>query len=1161
MAVATGDRRIVSVLVADVGSSTTIAEELGPERSKFLFDEVVRLMSHEVRRFGGTVAQLTGDGLLALFGAPEAHEDDPARAVRSALALQEVLSNYGREVEEAYGVEVQARVAVNTGLVVIPDRDATPEVLYNALGDTVNVAARLQEAAGPGGVAVGPETARQVEGVFTLESLGDLQLKGKREPVAASRVLGILAIPAPVHLQPLIGRAAELEQLCNVLDRLVDGRGAIVSISGQPGIGKTRLAAEAFERYELRARFLTAHCTSYATGVPYAPLRELLRSWLGLGLTDPEARLRLELKAELERLLGTAAADAYLFLANLLGLSLEPDSEQRLRDYARDSVKLQTHEAVFSLVRALAAERPSCLLLEDLHWADEPTLELVEELLPLTDQEALCLVLMHRADPDQPSRDLSDRARRQYRHRYLEIELAPLSPEETAELVGGSAGAQPSGQLASLLADRTGGNPLFIEEVVRDLLERGALERENGTLGLAQGADAVVPTLIQEALQARLDRLAAETREIVALAAVAGRSFSLPLLERLASKEQLLPALSELQRLELVVEERRRPALEYRFSHGLVQEAAYGALTSAGKRALHRRVGAALEELVAAEPERAYPALARHFATAEEPAKAADYLLKAGDAARRIYADEEAVSHYRLALPFLDRLGQTARARGTLFKIALTHHLAFEFERANAAWEEAFARPEPPVFRLEPTERLEVEAPAAGPLLPHQTLTVFDWWLVPHLFRGLLAVDSELNVVPQVASTFEVSADGLRYRFRLREGSRWSDATDVAAEDFSSAWKATSAEHAPMAHLLDDIAFAEPIDSRTLEVRLREPRNYFLYIFSAPPAFPRPRHQAETFVGNGPFVLADSGERHFVLRSSATWLGAHGNVGEAHLSIRGIGRPVETWLEHRPDVLLPVLRKAPPGLDDTVVESFGWGVAYLGFRSDRRPFDDRRVRAAFAYAIDRDRLFAAAYDWSAEPAGGGIVPPQLPGHSHRLVLEHDLELARRLLSEAAYPDGHELRVRLVAPEYTRDEVVGELVAQLASLGADVEAIRPPIAKMVDAIREGADLWLWDYSADYPDPDGVLSSLLQSYPALRTEAETHRLLRSASSTRDQDERVRLYREVDSLLVKEHVALVPIAYTQMLLFRRPWIEGFSTTPFLPATLDEVIVRRPS
>jgi ABC-type transport system substrate-binding protein/class 3 adenylate cyclase len=1160
MAVATGDRRIVSVLVADVGSSTTIAEELGPERSKFLFDEVVRLMSHEVRRFGGTVAQLTGDGLLALFGAPEAHEDDPARAVRSALALQEVLSTYGREVEEAYGVEVQARVAVNTGLVVIPDRDATPEVLYNALGDTVNVAARLQEAAGPGGVAVGPETARQVEGVFTLESLGDLRLKGKREPVAASRVLGILGIPVPVRLQPLIGRAAELEQLCDVLDRLVDGRGAIVSISGQPGIGKTRLAAEGRERYELRARFLTAHCASYATGVPYAPLRELLRSWLGLGLSDPEARLRLELKAELERLLGTAGADAYLFLANLLGLSLEPDSEQRLRDYARDSVKLQTHEAVFSLVRALAAERPSCLLLEDLHWADEPTLELVEELLPLTDQEALCLVLMHRADPDQPSWDLSDRARRRYRHRYLELELAPLSPEETAELAAGSAGARPSGQLAAFLAERTGGNPLFIEEVVRDLLERGALERENGTLRLAQGADAVVPTLIQEALQARLDRLAAETREIVALAAVAGRSFSLPLLERLASKEQLLPALSELQRLELVVEERHRPALEYRFSHGLVHEAAYGALTSAGKRALHRRVGAALEELVAAEPERAYPALARHFAAAEEPAKAADYLLKAGDAARRIFADEEAVSHYRRALPFLDRLSETARARETLFKIALTHHLGFDFERANAAWQEAFARPEPPVFRLEPTERMEVEAPATGALLPHEVFTTFDWWLVQHLFRGLLAVDSELNVVPQVASSFEVSADGLRYRFRLREGSRWSDATDVAAEDFSSAWKAAAAEQAPMAQLLDDIAFAEPIDPRTLEVRLREPRNYFLYIFSAPPAFPRPRHHAETFIGNGPFVLAERGEQHLVFRSSATWLGAHGNVGEAHLSIRP-RRALETWLEQRADVLLPVLRKDPPGLENTVAETFGWwGVAYLGFRSDRRPFDDRRVRAAFAHAIDRDRLLAAASDWPAERAGGGIVPPHLPAHSHRLALEHHLELARRLLREVGYPDGRDLRVRLVAPRYML-EAVGELVAQLASLGADVEAIRPPLAKLQETIREGADLWLGEYVADYPDPDGVLSRVLQSYPGLKTEAEVHRLLRGASSTRDQDERVRLYREVDSLLVAEHVALVPIAYTQTLLFRRPWIEGFSTTPSLPATLDEVIVRRSS
>jgi ABC-type transport system substrate-binding protein len=383
------------------------------------------------------------------------------------------------------------------------------------------------------------------------------------------------------------------------------------------------------------------------------------------------------------------------------------------------------------------------------------------------------------------------------------------------------------------------------------------------------------------------------------------------------------------------------------------------------------------------------------------------------------------------------------------------------------------------VFRLEPTERMEVEAPATGALLPHEVFTTFDWWLVQHLFRGLLAVDSELNVVPQVASSFEVSADGLRYRFRLREGSRWSDATDVAAEDFSSAWKAAAAEQAPMAQLLDDIAFAEPIDPRTLEVRLREPRNYFLYIFSAPPAFPRPRHHAETFIGNGPFVLAERGEQHLVFRSSATWLGAHGNVGEAHLSIRP-RRALETWLEQRADVLLPVLRKDPPGLENTVAETFGWwGVAYLGFRSDRRPFDDRRVRAAFAHAIDRDRLLAAAPDWTAERGGGGIVPPQLPGHSHRLALEHDLELARRLLGEAGYPGGRDLRVRLVAPRYML-EAVGELVAQLASLGADVEAIRPPLAKLQETIREGADLWLGDYVADYPDPDGLLSGLLQSY---------------------------------------------------------------------------------
>ena len=550
MSVTAGVRRIVSVLVADVAGSTSIAEKLGPERSKFLFDEVVALMREEVERFGGTVAQLTGDGVLALFGAPTAHEDDSERAVRAALALHQSLARYAAEVAPGYGIEIAARVAVNTGPVVVPEREATPEVLYNALGDTVNVAARLQEF---GDLVVGQATARQVDETFELEQLGELELKGRSEPVSAFRVVGVHDEPRARVEAPLVGREQELAALNKALDGLLEGTGAIVSITGEPGIGKSRLIAEAQKRFAGRVRFLAGHAVSYAETIPYWPVREQLRSWLGLGVSDSEARVRLELRAELTRTLDDEADEAYPFLASLLGLVLKPEQEQRIRDLARDAVRHETFYWLYQLVCTLAGERPLCLILEDLHWSDEATLSLLDELLPAAEQTPLGFLLVHRSDPDHPAWQLVDRARRRFRPLFVELELEPLPDADTRALAEADAGGELPAELAQLLAERTGGNPYFVGEAIRDLRERGALERENGRLTLVGPAS--IPAALQEALQARIGRLDGEARELLTTAAVIGRSFGLPLLERLLPRARLLPTLSELQWLQLVVEE------------------------------------------------------------------------------------------------------------------------------------------------------------------------------------------------------------------------------------------------------------------------------------------------------------------------------------------------------------------------------------------------------------------------------------------------------------------------------------------------------------------------------------------------------------------------------------------------------------------------------
>ena len=577
-----------------------------------------------------------------MFGAPVAHEDDSVRAVRAGRAIHDALGAYAGEVAEAYGIQLAARVAVNTGPVVLVG-ERPDEQRYNALGDTANVAARLQTVAGDGGVAVGADTARQVSRAFALEDLGELELKGKSAPVRAFLVTGELETAEPAARTPFVGREAELAVLTGVLEDVLDGRGAVVSVTGEAGIGKSRLVREAC-RQTPGVRVLSGHALAYTEPIPYWPVRDLLRSWLGLGVSDPEARARLELKAALAATVPEEAEELYPFLGTLLGLTLEQSVSEQLRQLSRDSVQQQTVDAVARVVAALAADQPVCLMAEDLHWADDATLDLLEELATLVDEEAVVLVLLHRSERDHRSWELAQSARRRLPHRFHEVELQALDEAASRELAAGAAGAELPDALAALIAERAGGNPFFLEEALADLIERGALAERDGQLELA------VPSAVQEALQARLDRLDPATREVVNVAAVIGQSFGLELLERVAPEDGLRRALSDLQRLDLVVEERRR---EYRFRHGLVQEVAYRSLLEPRRRALHGAVGRALEELHGESPGEVYGLLAWHFGQSDEPELAVDYLLGAGDAARALFANEEAREFYRQAVALM----------------------------------------------------------------------------------------------------------------------------------------------------------------------------------------------------------------------------------------------------------------------------------------------------------------------------------------------------------------------------------------------------------------------------------------------------------------------------------------------------------------------------
>jgi class 3 adenylate cyclase/ABC-type transport system substrate-binding protein len=1141
------ERRVVTVLMADLVGSTGIAERLGPERAKFLLDEVVTVMTSEIERLGGTVAQLAGDGMLALFGAPVAHEDDPMRAVRAALAIRSALERYAAEVRAGYEVDVAVRQALNTGVVVVSST-GSGDNRYNALGDTVNVAARLQELADGGDILFGDETARLVGDAFDLEPLGEPALRGRELPVACYRLLGEAPDVCEAAPPPLVGREYELSVLTRVMTDLAEGLGAIVVVTGEPGIGKSRLVAEAVRELPEDVTVLEGHGVSYASGYPLWPVRDLLRGWLGAAPGAGEAQLRLDLKARLASLPGDGD-DPFPFVARVLGIRTDPDAASLPRELSGDALRRQMFEAIEQLLVRISHDRPICLVLEDLHWADDQTFELLRRLYELTEREAIALVMLYRSEREAPSWAAGERARQRYPHRYREVELRPLADDAARRLAQQAAGGSLSDEAVAAVADRAGGNPFFIAEAVRDLVERGA------------DGDGAVPGAVQGALQARFDRLSPDARAVLNVAAVIGRAFTQPLLDRVAgASAPVEAALSELQRSELIVERRRRPAPEFVFRHGLVQEVAYSSLLEGRRAQLHREVAEGLEDLLRETGLVPLPVLAHHWSAADCPREAADYLIRAGDEARRVYASEDAVAFYRRARSFLARTDDERRSRETLFKIALVHHLAFRFAEAESAYDEAFCCRDEMEELPTPTETLTM--PFKGPVVhpPGYTYTTESNSITLLVYRGLLEVDRDLNVMPSIADNFRVSGDGLTYMFRIREGAVWSDGVPVTAHDFAFTWRRMRDLPVTTAFLLDDIVRADALDDRTLEVELAEPRSYFLHLLAATPLFPWPRHLVERYgddwllpenlVGNGPYEVASVDENGLTLTASTTWTGRRGNVAEVRFEADPAEDEASRWRSGcydivqtghcEPDEMPGALHASVPSL----------GTMVLRLRPEAGLADPLVRRAIVRHLAGRVTSLPAADRAAGE---GGLLPPTMPGHRRRIWETADDPAS--MLARAGHPGGAGLPVhRLVVHERLAD--LGEEIAgHLATIGLRVEVA----IEERDCEQADGPLWLSSWVADYPDPDGFFRGLVRPGGSvdLPSDDELNDLLARARSCRDRDERLELYSTIDRLLVTDRALLAPISYKRAVVFRRPWVHNLWANPLMPALVSEAVV----
>ena len=540
---ATSERRPLTILFADIAGSTTIAEKLDPEDWTVLVGKAFSRLNAIAARYDGTVARLMGDGVLVFFGAPVAHEDDPERAVRCGLDMVREIAELGGEAHALHGVPLQVRVGINTGPVVVGMVGSDIAREYTAMGDAVNIAARMQAAAPPGGVMITAATHKFVAPLIDAIDAGRLELKGKAEAVQSYQVTGLRrgavnarGLGEDVH-STMIGRDAELTRLSDAFAIVRARQGRVASILGEPGIGKSRLLAELRAHVTVsdpRATWIEARCLSYGRSMPYHLIADLVRSGVGVGPSADEPEVRQALERRCRELFGDAWTDPYAYLGHLLSIRLDPDLRARLAALEFETIKRYVSSLV-NLIRALAAGGPLVIALEDLHWADAPSIDALLALMPLANEQPLLVVTTSRLDRESEGWRLVAGVRDLFGDALLELKLDPLSSEETRTLVANLLHIEslPQQTRDHILA-KAEGNPFFVEEVIRMLIDRGAIERRDERwVATARVADVEIPDTLQGLLLARIDRLPPESKRTLRVAAVIGRQFGVAMLERL----------------------------------------------------------------------------------------------------------------------------------------------------------------------------------------------------------------------------------------------------------------------------------------------------------------------------------------------------------------------------------------------------------------------------------------------------------------------------------------------------------------------------------------------------------------------------------------------------------------------------------------------------
>ncbi|OPY81747.1 MAG: Adenylate cyclase 2 [Syntrophorhabdus sp. PtaU1.Bin153] len=667
---AEGERKLISVLFADVADYTSICEQLDPEDVHHIMDDCFRLLAKEIQKYEGTITQFTGDGIMALFGAPIAHEDHAQRACHAALAIRRAVKGFSGTIQMGYGVGFMVRIGINSGLAMVGSIGDNLLVDYTAVGDTTNLASRMETMAVPGSILVSGDTHKLTKDFFLFKALGKVAVKGKSDLMEAYELLESgeletrIAAAVARGLTKFAGRERELQSLEKAFEKVRAGAGQVISVAGEAGVGKSRLVLE-FRNLlgNTSNTYLEGRCFHFGGSMAYMPIIDILRSYFNV----PDGRQEYVIKKTIEEAINKLDPMLSVIqppIHELLSISVRDESYLKLEPKLK---RERIFESVKDLLLCESRRTPLVLAFEDLHWIDKTTEEFLSYLIEWVPSARILLLLLHRPEYAYPWKGKSY---------HSKIDLGQLPLLASSEMVGSLLeGADVSPELRDLVIARAGGNPLFMEELIYALLESGYIKRGRHRYTLDRKLFEIpVPDTIQGIIAGRMDRLEASHKRTMQVASVMGREFTFAILDMVTGRPKDLKShLANLQSAEFIYEKSPAPEAEYMFKHALVQEVAYNSLLLRRRKEIHEKIGHTIEELYKERLEEFYEILAYHYTASENREKAYQYLKASGLKAARSSSLWEAFRFFRDASVALK--GQPGTPENTAKQVEIALYL------------------------------------------------------------------------------------------------------------------------------------------------------------------------------------------------------------------------------------------------------------------------------------------------------------------------------------------------------------------------------------------------------------------------------------------------------------------------------------------------------